>query len=167
MTALVILILSVWFGLAVLCQVAHPLVRRIRGRDVLTLVPSWRFFAPSPSIVDLHLLVRDRLADGSFTAFEPVALPYQNGRWWWAWNPERRQRKIVFDAVRVVEGLAAALPSRAAIVTSVPYLMLLNFLIGLDHHPEATATQFIVVRTAESNRRDPRLVLRSGIHDLG
>jgi hypothetical protein len=65
-------IFGLWFGVSAFCQIPSQLSKRIQKLDFLSLRPSWSFFAPTPSTIDLHLLVRNRLANGRVSEWREV-----------------------------------------------------------------------------------------------
>ena len=90
-----------WLLLTVVWQF-EPLRHRsrlLRRVAELHVLPIWTFFAPRPGMSDTHLLVRDRLKDGSFTDWREVSLIEERRATHWLWNPRKRLDKLAVDAV--------------------------------------------------------------------
>jgi hypothetical protein len=153
-----------WFLLSVLVLV--PGLRPyIRGRDIFSFVPEWKFFAPNPAQGDYLLLYRDELADGTVTPWTEVRLA-QARRWWNViWNPGKRANKALFDAV--VEASQEAVLRPEILVTSIPYLTLLNYISSLGRICRPAFTQFMILHSfSDCMEREPRLVFSSDLHSL-
>ena len=64
------------------------------------LVPTWKFFAPTPGQRDMHLLYQDRYEDGATAPWTEVQPMRQRPSYAFAWNPDRRANKGLFDIVQ-------------------------------------------------------------------
>jgi hypothetical protein len=163
----VALLFAVWFLLTAVGQLGVPLARRIRSWDVCMLLPSFRFFAPTPSVHDLHLLYRDHLASGGVTRWYevPAARPPQ-----WinpVWNPGRRQNKALFDTTQhLARQINENRASPKAIVVSIPYLALLNYVSALPRPHLVSSTQFLVMRTDRLKGGEPLTFFVSSRHAI-
>jgi hypothetical protein len=136
--------------------------------NVFGLIPTWTFFAPNPGMTDYHLLYRDRLADGSFDNWRQVELKgSENGCRLALWNPTKRKHKALSDTVSALIGLSKHRASDALIVT-VPYVLILNFVTSRPHSLGTTATQFMVLEHSGFSQEPARsrVLVRSGIHRL-
>src|SRR5205809_5017290 len=123
LAGVVIVILAAWLAATVALQL--PRTRRwLQERDVCALLPEYRFFAPRPAEGDLHLLFRDTYADGTvgrwteICRLKPLRLSHA------LWNPDKRERKALFDCVVLLLRLRPPQPRALAVTT--PYLLLLN-----------------------------------------
>lgn len=85
-----------------LCTLAgqHPLPEfsRVRVRDVFSLLPNWRFFAPNPATSDYHFLYRTVDADGTASPWHDASGIEEREPLHILWFPTRRADKAVFDA---------------------------------------------------------------------
>jgi hypothetical protein len=155
---------AAWAGCTLLVHVP-ALKLPIRRRDVCALVPEWNFFAPRPAEGDYVLLHRDHCIDGSLAPWRElrVAAP----RRWWnaAWNPTKRNRKALFDAV--TELALHVKEEDPTIIASIPYLTLLNYVSGLPRSLPVARTQVLLMMTAADAPDDPpRPMFLSSAHDL-
>jgi hypothetical protein len=157
-------ILGLW-ALASLLALIERCREPIRLYDVLFLIPEWKFFAPVPGQWDFHLLYRDRLGDGSITEWTEVVVGNPR-RWWNAfWNPRKRGKKAVLDAV---VGIAyQALAQKDAIPLSPAFLTLLNHISSLPRPEASHFTQFTLIRFhPDSTGEPPDVAFVSAFHAL-
>ncbi|EKX67238.1 DUF5819 family protein [Streptomyces ipomoeae] len=71
---------------------------RVRTRDVFSMLPNWRFFAPNPAMYDYHFLYRTVHADGSTSNWHDISGIEDRKPMHIIWFPTRRADKSVFDA---------------------------------------------------------------------
>ncbi|WP_247222985.1 hypothetical protein [Streptomyces scabiei] len=78
----------------------HPFEQfsRFRAKDVLSLVPNWRFFAPNPCMHDSHFLYRTVDADGNAAAWQDAFATETRKPRHIVWFPTRRADKGIVDA---------------------------------------------------------------------
>ncbi|WP_328507950.1 hypothetical protein [Streptomyces sp. NBC_00391] len=78
----------------------HPFEQfsRFRSKDILCLVPNWRFFAPNPCMHDSHFLYRTVDADGNASPWHDAFTTETRKPQHIVWFPTRRADKGVFDA---------------------------------------------------------------------
>lgn len=157
-----------WFLVSVLVQFVPPRWdAKLRKYDLFSLLPRWTFFAPNPGTTDFHLLYRDRLENGSFGLWKEI--PLTEKRTWWkaVWNPEKRNSKLLTDAVRGLMRIAG-MYSAKGYKTTMPYLVILNFVSSLPRWNLSDGTQFLIMESfGFYSDRTPRAVFRSEIHRLG
>lgn len=161
-------VFGAWLLLALLVHVP-ALKPHIRGWDVLSLVPEWTFFAPRPAEWDYHLLFRDVYADGGVTSWAEVKVAEERAWWNFVWNPDRRGRKALFDAVTelaVTLADARAAQGRVAVEGSIPYLTLLNQISALPRLGTPERTQFLVLSSSAAAASEPQVVYLSELHAL-
>jgi hypothetical protein len=139
--------------------------------DGLSLVPVWTFFAPYPAMNDYHLLFRDRLPSGSVTPWTEVRLTPAR-RWYHGfWNPQKREKKALYDAVSLLRrdllALEQATKEKEPVVLSFGYLVLLSYVSRLPRTLGTLAVQFaIMARDGSRQDHEPVLVFRSRFHRL-
>jgi hypothetical protein len=155
---------AVWFVISVLCLL--PSLRdHIRRRDVLTLIPEWKFFAPNPGQWDYHLVYRDQLPGGILTDWTEVAEVTPRAWWNAVWNPAKRGNKALADCVVVMAKHIVA--EDGVIEASVPYLTLLNYISSLPRLGRTEYTQFALIQFhARGSREEPELLFVSALHSL-
>ncbi len=159
-------ILLVWFIVSLLSQVTRVPLAALKSRDVFSLLPRWSFFAPRPGTFDYHLLFRDYLTDGSYSAWQELPLADQRTISGALWNPEKRCRKVLSDIVRSLIQLRET-STKSAFVMSIPYLITLNYISSVEHNLHAQSTQFMILRTdGFLTANEPRLVFKSDLHRL-
>lgn len=166
MTVLVISILAVWLILSAINQLKVPALESLRVYDIFALLPNWSFFAPRPGTFDYHLLFRDRDSSGRFGGWQEIPLANQRTLWGAVWNPQKRNTKVLTDAVQVIASRVTR-GSITAIPFSIPYLTVLNYISHISCSRGSTHTQFMVLRSEGFLlHKDPELVFLSHIHRL-
>jgi hypothetical protein len=143
-------IFSAWLVVSALVYI--PAIKKeIRKRDIFGLIPQWNFFAPHPAQHDFHLLYQDQLQDGSVTAWTELALFDKRPFWSIVWNPEKRCKKALSDAVTdLAKHIRSSIP---ALELSIPYLTLLNYISGIPRIVPPKLTQFLIVSSGHTNGR--------------
>ncbi len=158
-------LLATVFVISAACQVRWPVEDRIRHWDVIGLLPYWNFFAPRPGVLDFHLLYRDEVADEQLTSWIEVRL-MQERSWHDAlWNPTRRSKKALLDAVAGIKRFVDAAPDGDARL-SVPYLLLLTYVSAIPRGYAASKTQFLVMASTPASDAEPETLLMSELHEL-
>jgi hypothetical protein len=168
MAVIVIGLWACWFAVSALTQFVPPRWdETLRAWDVFSLLPRWTFFAPNPGVSDFHLLYRDRLANGTFGPWTEIPLEDRNALGKAFWNPRKRKGKLLSDAVRGLIRIAALYPA-TGYKTTMPYLVILNFIASLPRWPLTTGTQFLNMESfGFFAAKPPRVVFRSEMHRLG
>jgi hypothetical protein len=144
------------------------LVRPLRRRDILGLIPTWTFFAPSPGRNDYHLLIRDETVTGSFSPWREVTAD-ETSPVRALWNPGKRLRKGLSDHI---SSLLRSLPEQGGdasyIVFHPSYLALLWWISHMPRDPFAVKRQFAVAMTSgfASQRTEPAPLFVSYLHAL-
>ena len=144
---LVAVLLVTWFTISVAAQAKLRQPKWVRGLEYVGLVPRWTFFAPRPCMSDYHILVRDKLLDGSITSWleVPIVDDFRLSRMFW--NPGKRQRKAFIDLVANLKAECRHLKREQMVQVSVPYLAFLNFVTFLPRSYVPSATQFLLLET--------------------
>ncbi len=155
-----------WLLVSALAQVevVVPRLRTIRRFDPFSVVPQYNFFAPVPGTKDFHLLVRSTTHNGEFSRWlELTSVPRR--RWWnCAWNPDRRERKALFDLATTLARESQAC-SLTALQVSIPYLVLLNHVTAAIAPTGADQVQFLIAVSAGTcSSEDARPMFLSQIH---
>jgi hypothetical protein len=155
-----------WLALSLAYQYG-PVAEAIGRVDPFKLLPSWAFFAPNPTYRDEHLLVRELRRDGTLGPCTPLDGFPDRRPLHLAWNPAKRPRKILQDAVQSVKRLRRWSASEQVVHCSLPYLLLLHH-VRMRHacSPAAVALQFIVVESSGGNERRLWISFVSGFHRL-
>ncbi|REJ73739.1 MAG: hypothetical protein DWQ36_14415 [Acidobacteria bacterium] len=150
--------------LTAISQGRGPFSQRLRSFDLFSLLPRWTFFAPNPGVVDYHLLLRDRLHDGSLATPRQVPLRPPRRLHHLLWNPQKRLHKVLTDAVQSLPHLSESMQARR-LRTSLPYLMILNHVAALERSPLVASRQFVIVATGgEVPIRQPGILFESQFH---
>jgi hypothetical protein len=157
-------LLTAWLGVSILAQFDIAAAHVTKDHDAFSLLPRWSFFAPHPGTFDYHLWYRDLLSNNTFAAWREVLPAGKRTIGSALWNPEKRCYKALSDTVDSLVQLRKSDP-KPSLTLTMPYLTILNYVASRHHDPQATATQFMILRTegflADSK---PRLVFRSGWH---
>lgn len=159
---------ALWFIVSVLVQfVPSGLDEKLRKYDYFSLLPRWTFFAPNPGVTDFHLLYRDRLENGVFGHWKEIPLTEKRSIRKALWNPEKRNSKLLTDSVRGLIRISGLYSSRGY-KTTLPYLVILNFVSSLPRWNLTNGTQFLIMESfGFYSGKTPRVVFRSEIHRLG
>jgi hypothetical protein len=160
---------SAWFAISVASQLSDSVGTYFRRLSSLGLVPCWTFFAPRPGVDDIHLLYRDRLADG--TIAKPTYVPTIEHRRWYhgIWNPNKFHNKVFYDLTSALRVQLRTIRKENfdphTIMLSTPYIMMLHLVMRMPRPPDATARQFILANT-RSKKADPEhaIIFLSGFH---
>jgi hypothetical protein len=168
MNAIIAVVLAAWLVVSILSQFSFKWFERVRHRDVFGLLPLWTYFAPNPGQSDYHLVCRDKLADGRLSQWREVEI--NEPRKWYSllWNPEKRGKKVLVDAVQVLAELVTTSGAqKSALMLSTPYLLALNVVSHLEREPGATHRQFAIVETfGFTPSSEMEVLLVSGFHAL-
>src|SRR3954451_23374556 len=140
----VIAVLAAWVGATAALQLPRSRVW-LRGQPICVLIPEYRFFAPKPVEGDYHLLYRDLYADGTTTAWTEACVLEPRTLLHALFNPAKRERKALFDAVVQLQDLHPKEPR--AIAMTVPYLAVLNYVSHLPRTQGPVYTQFSVMQS--------------------
>ncbi|MDT0382615.1 hypothetical protein RM572_28070 [Streptomyces sp. DSM 42041] len=137
--------------LAATLAAQHPnrAFNRMQRKDTFSLLPNWRFFAPTPAMHDYHLLYRTLGQDGESSRWKAVDIitgrkPHQI-----VWFPTRRPEKACFDVCgEILQLIDKGFP----VVTQTPaYRVLAAYLrrrIRQDGAGDARGFQFTLVRAS-------------------
>jgi hypothetical protein len=165
---LIISTLVAWFALSVLNQYRRgKWIEYAKRYDILALIPTWTFFAPSPGRTDYHLLYRDFAANGNLSLWRDVELkPYSQLRF--VWNPDRRISKAVTDQIpSIVSPIREGDAYDRVRMLEVPYIMILTFVSTIPQDFLAYRRQFLIAQTnGPEYERDPQILFVSPLHDL-
>lgn len=165
-TTLVIAVLAAWLLVSALAQLDAPVVRPLKAHDLFSLIPRWSFFAPRPGTSDYHLLYRDHAPDGTPGAWNEIELADRRTLRGVFWNPGKRNRKALSDAVRGLTQLSREFPP-GSLQFTLPYLATLNYVSALRRSEPARRTEFMILRTEGFlSDAEPQFVFHSRVHAL-
>jgi hypothetical protein len=138
--------------------------------DPLQLLPSSKFFAPTPATVDLTIAFRGSTATGAFEAWRPLSSA--SPRFWarWFWNPGRIEAKAQFDLIiwlssELREASKQTSNPRLLEVSSLAYMTLLNHIANQPYRPNVTQVQFAILRSSVETD-EATLVFSSSLHPI-
>ena len=167
LAGIVAVVLGTYLGLSILSHLPLPWVRSLNLRDRLAIIPHWTFFAPTPGTSDFHLLARDRLAGGGFSAWKEVAtggLPRTPLAF--LWYPGKRPNKALLDLTTTLLKVARAADGRQEeVYLSIPYLMLLHTVSALPPSPLCAGRQFLLAKT-DGRGAPPEVLFVSNVHEV-
>lgn len=163
-----VVFLALWFAASVVNQFGFEWWKRWKRFDVVGLIPRWTFFAPLPGTTDFHLYYRDVSADGDVGDWRELAFATARSPVDMFWNPLRREKKMLVDAVQQIVQVAAQLEGDGrGVVLTTSYLLLLNAVAALPKAAATRARQFMILESdGYFAAGEPRLVLRSDAHPL-
>ena len=130
----------------------------VRARDPVGLIPWWTFFAPYPGTTDTRLLWRERLVDGAVGPWRE-AVPPPTGLRRAVWNPTKRARKAVWDCSLKIPP-AWGRGDDAMAMLRLPYLMIVQHVVGQPASPRSASRQFALVATQGADHEDGLFELR-------
>lgn len=166
---LVAALLGIWYALSVCNQFPFEVNKLIRSRDVFHLVPRWTFFAPNPGVTDYHLVYRSVSVGTEGACWQEIAWNRQRPWYSFAWNPTKRLRKLQLDITQSILRLYQddELLPQAAIVLTIPYLLLLNVAATQVRDQAADFVQFAIVQTfGFQPRQPPEVLIASALHGV-
>lgn len=159
-------IFGIWTLATVLGQSRGRISVAVRRYDHFNIVPSWTFFAPTPGMLDYHIVARDIDVDGKpCSAWQEVELPVR-AKLRSIWNPEKRQRKLITDYIRSL-ALAQTKSGQGKLPFSAQYIACLQFtLTYLRPSPFARSRQFGIASTHGQRLESTKLVFCSVAHPI-
>ena len=131
----------------------------------MLFIPTWSFFAPIPNMFDYHLMFR-RLDKNSHSHGWNQAFKIPDKRPWYAfiWNPQKRFLKGFLDIVKDLVIFAKKAEDKRQICTSIPYLLILNYINSLKHDQGTEKIQFMIL--GNSRLYDYEIVFTSEMHPI-
>jgi hypothetical protein len=143
----------------------HPsrVFNRIQLKDTLSILPNWRFFAPTPAMHDYHLLYRTLSHDGVSSRWKSVDIITGRKPQQILWFPSRRPEKACFD---VCSDILHYVDKGFPVVVRTPgYRVLTAYLrrrVEEDGNGDAQGFQFTLVRAAGyDTSEDPETIFVS------
>lgn len=155
-----------WFALSIANNI--PRWKDALARyDTLSLLPAWSFFAPRPGTNDFHCLFRDMLEDGTLTPWTELTVVEERSIFTVFFNPQKRALKALLDIAGELSSPSLNQPGSKAIVLSLGYLSLLNYLSGIQHAATSIQTQFMLMTSSGARLTDqPSVYFLSHFHNL-
>ena len=157
--------IGIWLLLTLIYQ--HSTYGAVVARfDIFRLLPRWTFFAPNPGVADYHLIVRDR--DSAEKPGKWRAVEFAKDRHYSniLWNPQKRPKKILSDAVQLLKAISRS--SAAGVASdslSIPYLLLLKYSLEvLPLGEDMGARQFGIVESTGHASRATNIIYLSLFH---
>ncbi|MGW1951563.1 hypothetical protein ACWCPI_02175 [Streptomyces sp. NPDC001920] len=145
--------------------VQHPnsAFSRVILRDRFSLLPNWRFFAPTPAVHDFHLLYRTLDLQGRTSSWKSVDVIEGRKLHQIVWFPGRRPEKAVFD---LCSELLPVLDQGFTQLSKAPaYQVLVAYLrrwIRADGTPEVKGFQFALTQaTGFDTGHEPEIIFVS------
>jgi hypothetical protein len=161
-------LLLTWAGLTVAKQFRKTPKFLSRIDPINTAIPVTTFFAPNPGKTDIHLLKREKLADGAVTEWSEYPLIERRSLRHMLCHPSRRVEKLLPDAVSELTQVALDEKRIEYLQLTIPYLSLLNFVTNSCEHPDGTReVQFLIVSSAGFEEdEEPRTLFASDFHPI-
>ncbi|MCL6302928.1 hypothetical protein [Streptomyces kronopolitis] len=136
---------------------------RVQRKDTLSLLPNWRFFAPTPAKHDFHLLYRTLSQDGTTSPWKGLETTTRRRFRQIVWFPTRRQEKAIHDICsEILQGGGKGID----FVTNLPaYRVLLSYIerhMSSDAEGSVKGFQFTLARSAGyATSEEPKILLIS------
>ena len=154
----------VWVIATLIVQFSLPLSRSILSRDYLGILPIYTFFAPKPTDIDLHILIRF-MVDDQLSDWEETELTFKlnHRKKWFRWmiNPYRRIEKLLFDFSNDIFKLKT---NPGAIRHLDEYIILLRYSETLAKLLNAKAVQFMLAGDNPTLNKKLEVFLISDLH---
>ncbi|MEU1276439.1 hypothetical protein [Streptomyces sp. NPDC005799] len=160
--------LAIWAGLTIIRQVRPNQSWLHQVERCGIPVPNYRFFGPNPAMHDMHLLIRHRLADGSFTSWQEVAVTENRHFSQLFWAPFRRMSKGMNDAMKELLVATRRTNDLRLLKETIPYRSFLNVASSVASQlPSARAAQFAIGRSAVFDPDvEPDIIFVSDTHEI-
>jgi hypothetical protein len=167
-TWVVILLLGSWFSLTFLFQLfMRRLTRHVRRYDVFGIIVGYHFFSGRSRY--LVLAYRDRLTDGTFTAWQEVQFHRQQTLSTLIWNPQLFMSSVVLTLLKKI----ATLVENKKFINAVKnqntsaYEAILAYLTHQRSPDNFSARQFQIWESDGHFSKGPRKVIFTSLfHDL-
>jgi len=167
---LVVFLYFMWFALTLLAHTKNKLSKSIKQYDFFSLIPSWNFFAPNPSVSDYDILYRTKTKlgkEGDFiVAYITPTKTIKNI----LINPQKRKQKVFFDTTYMLLEIASKKDYKHILLT-IPYLLLLHYVSNVAKTSRNKANvhqiQFTISETKKENSHFiSRIVFLSSWHEI-
>ena len=164
-SALVWGIVVMWLAITLLSQ--HDFFSKaFGGFGIARVIPRWTFFAPNPGVTDYHIVVRDRLPNGTTTGWKHV--PFAQGRTSvdLIWNHRKRSRKVLHDSVQMLRVCAVSSGCPKGELFSLPYILLLRYSVVSVPPQTGAVRQFAVIESRGHSARALEATYVSSFHKV-
>lgn len=140
-----------------------PLFRRFKSADPFSLLPNWRFFAPNPSMHDMHLIYRTLDSGNDTSEWRSIDVLSERKFRQIAWFPTRRLSKSVFD---LSSDILQVIHKGFGYIIQIPaYRVLIEYLrahIRDGTEVDVVGFQFALARSTGYDRSyDPEIIFTS------
>lgn len=136
-----------WLILSVLNQFNLDFNNRHHNLRTLSIIPTWKFFAPNPAHTDYELFIRDKYSNGDVSKFRIVSLRRNRTLSQIIYNPNARRGKVLSDSVRIFTRFHNV-DNISSVTDTFPYQLLLKFSNTLPIEKAVIQRQFIIVRVS-------------------
>ena len=132
---------------------------------LMSLIPSWSFFAPIPGMHDYHLLYREiddqeQVQDWK----EAFSIEEKRNLLAFIWHPEKKRLKALIDMVQDLIRFCTISNEETQICLAIPYLHILNYISALKYEKNTTKIQFMIL--GWSRLQDYKVEFVSNTHPL-
>ncbi|HSX38726.1 MAG TPA: hypothetical protein VLE95_07870 [Chlamydiales bacterium] len=132
---------------------------------VMSFIPTWSFFAPTPGMHDYHLLYRGINDNGEVQDWrEAYPIKEKRGRFSFIWHPDKKFLKSLMDLVHELIRFSIVSDDKKQICISVPYLHILNYVTFLASEKSIKKVQFMIL--SSSRLYDYNVEFLSSAHSL-
>jgi hypothetical protein len=100
---LIITVFIVWAFLSVLSQRTTKFKNKIKAKDVLNILPNYKFFCPNPTKFDYHLYYKKATVNNLSGEWEKINIGKRIPIVCVLWNPLKRERKVFFKTVKTIK----------------------------------------------------------------
>ncbi|MEB3310205.1 MAG: hypothetical protein VKJ02_08225 [Snowella sp.] len=160
----------IWFALTLLTQSTSKVSKSIKQYDFFSLIPSWHFFAPNPSVSDYDILYRTKTKLGQESDFIVAYITPIKTIKNILINPQKRKQKVFFDTTYMLLEISSK-KDHKHIVLTIPYLLNLHYVSNIVKNSkvkaDASQIQFAIAETKNKGLYfTTRIVFLSSWHEL-
>jgi len=149
--------MCVLIAIFLFCLLSLSLLREIpstgklleRFSVLMSFVPTWSFFAPTPGMHDYHLLYRGISEEGAVQEWQQAhSIKEKRGLCSFVWHPNKKFLKALMDLVQELTRFSIAVNDKKQIYLSIPYLHILNYVTFLNHDESVKKVQFMILSSS-------------------
>jgi hypothetical protein len=126
-----------------------------RCPGLMSFIPIWSFFAPTPGMHDYHLMYRTIDDEGQIQDWKAAyTLGDKRRLCAFLWHPEKKFSKSLMDLVQDLSQSSILFKDKKQICLSIPYLHILNYISSLQHEKSEKTVQFMVLSNSRLHNYD-------------
>lgn len=164
-------ILGIWAVISIIAHIPSFPAAKFSFLYDLALIPQWNFFAPNPPKGDFIILFRDKMIGNELSNWVEIRRTGSRGYFCWIWNPDKRANKGQFDLITELMIISNNVRNSdlneeqrsETIIQTLPYLTLLQYVIGYQKSHLSIARQFAILTKTNQGFE---VVFTSNFHEV-